>query len=825
MRRIGEFTLERRLGAGGMGVVYLARSPAGRQVALKVIRSEYADDPHFRARFRREVAAARKVSGAFTASVVDAAPDGDPPWLATQYVPAESLAVRVRSGGPLPVSEIARLAGQLAEALRDIHQQGIVHRDLKPGNVLLADDGARVIDFGIARSVAESRALTRSGSMVGTPAFMAPEQLNGPRGISPATDVFALGSVLAFAATGRSPFEDPESAGREPIAAAFAVVHKEPDLTGVPGPLGPLISRCLVKDPARRPPLEEVLRLAARVEEGACDPDPPLGAPGGRLGTRHGPEHGARRGAWRGRGHGTRHGPGYGARRSAWRRPWPGGRPFAAVLAAGLAVLVALVVPGDAPRFAAPPGGAGCAKGLRSIGEGATRTCVGLLAGTSTSPGSSVGDLAPVLRLIDAENRRVVAAAAEPGGRPFATIVYLTPITAEYDGTSLMESVRHDLEGAYLAQRRANRDPAATAGAGIRLLFAQTGGTAEQREYTVGQVLHRQRAERIVAAVGLGGSTASSQDMVGALTAGGLPAFGSVLTADSWAGTPGLVRVAPANADQAAAAVRFLSTGEHADARVLLVQDVAAGDQYTSTLATQFRARVPADRLADEEPTLFDSSQPHLTRAFRGQLDEMCAARPDVVYFAGRGTSLPAFLTALAGRPCRDRPLTVLSGDDTTQVVRTDGFGPEELDAALRAGRVDLVYTGLAHPGAWDTAPEAFAPRAVAPFRDGTFAAAFPGSDLDDGRAIMMYDALLTATRAIRSTPAVSRPTATDVYRTLSALREGEGLPGASGWITIGGDGGPRDKAIPLIRMEPGGRTTTIAVTSADGTPYAPGRA
>lgn len=124
--------MERRLGTGGMGVVYLARSAAGRRVALKVIRPEYADEPHFRARFRRGVAAARKVSGAFTASVLDADPDGDPPWLATQYVVGDSLDDRVRSGGPLPVADVVRLAGQLAEALRDIHRQGIVHRDLKP---------------------------------------------------------------------------------------------------------------------------------------------------------------------------------------------------------------------------------------------------------------------------------------------------------------------------------------------------------------------------------------------------------------------------------------------------------------------------------------------------------------------------------------------------------------------------------------------------------------------------------------------------------------------------------------------------------------------
>jgi len=776
VRRIGEFTVERRLGAGGMGVVYLARSAAGRQVALKVIRPEYADDPHFRARFRREVAAARKVSGAFTASVVDADPHGDPPWLATQYIVGESLAARVRTGGPLPTEDIARLAGQLAEALRDIHRQGIVHRDLKPANVLLADDGVRVIDFGIARSVTQSRALTRSGSMVGTPAFMAPEQLNGPHGVSPATDVFALGSVLAFAALGRSPFEEPDAAGLEPIAVAFAVVHKDPDLSGVPGPLRALVHRCLAKAPGRRPGVDEVLRLAARVGDGISDSDSV---------------------------HPTR------SRRESHR-----GRALAVVMAM---VAASLLVEGDAPQLGSTAGNS-CADGLRSIGDDRTRSCVGLLADGMSSPRSlgSSSTLAPAMTRIAAENQRVASAS---DGRPVVSVVYMTPITAEYDGTSLMEAVRHDLEGAYLAQRRAN---AASDGARIRLLFAQTGGTAEQRDYTVGQVLGHRRAERIVAAVGLGGSTASSQDMVGKLTAGGLPAFGSVLTADSWSGTPGLVRVAPANADQAAAAVRFLSAGGRANARILLVQDVATGDQYTSTLATQFRDRIPGDRLVEEEPMLFDSSQPTLTEHFRIQLADLCTLRPDVVYFAGRGTSLPAFLTALADRPCRDRRMTVLSGDDTVMVTHTDGFGSKELAATLRTGRIDLVYTGLAHPGAWDTAPDAFAPEAVAPFRDGTFAAAFPHSDLEDGRAIMMYDALLTAARTIWITRAVSDPTAADVYRTLSALREKRALPGASGWITIGGDGGPQDKAIPIIRMEPSGRTTTLAVGSADGTPYVP---
>ncbi|SFD55413.1 protein kinase domain-containing protein [Streptomyces aidingensis] len=260
-RRVGEYLLERRLGSGGMGVVYLARSTAGRTVALKVVRPEYAGDEGFRARFRREVAVARQVSGAFTAAVVDADTEGDPPWLATLHVPGGSLADRVQHSGPLPGTQTARLAAQLAEALRDIHRQGIVHRDLKPGNVLLAQDGVRVIDFGISRALADSRRLTEHGTILGSPPFMAPEQLTARHTVSEPADIFALGTVVAYAATGHSPFA-PRGTVEDPLAIAYRVVHEEPDLHDIPPALHTLISSCLAKQPHRRPGVETVLRLA-----------------------------------------------------------------------------------------------------------------------------------------------------------------------------------------------------------------------------------------------------------------------------------------------------------------------------------------------------------------------------------------------------------------------------------------------------------------------------------------------------------------------------------------------------------------------------------
>src|SRR5438034_576062 len=198
---IGPYRLRGRLGAGGMGRVYLGLSPGGRAVAVKVIRADLAQDSEFRARFRREVAVARTVSGLFTAPVIDADVEAPVPWLATAYVPGPSLADAVSQHGPLPAASVLALARGLAEALSAIHAAGVVHRDLKPANVLLAEDGPRLIDFGISRAI-EASVLTHTGLVVGSPGFMSPEQAEG-REVGPPSDVFSLGAVLAFAATGQ----------------------------------------------------------------------------------------------------------------------------------------------------------------------------------------------------------------------------------------------------------------------------------------------------------------------------------------------------------------------------------------------------------------------------------------------------------------------------------------------------------------------------------------------------------------------------------------------------------------------------------------------
>jgi outer membrane protein assembly factor BamB len=252
-RQAGEFRLSARLGLGGMGQVFLGRSPAGRAVAVKICHPELAADPSFVERFAREATAAQAVNGLYTAQVVAAGPYDKPPWLATAYVPGPSLSDYVHHNGPLPEPAAWRLAAGLAEALLAVHACGLVHRDLKPSNVLLATDGPRVIDFGIA-SALEATSLTTTGSVMGSPPYMSPEQAMG-RPAGPASDVFALGATLTFAASGAPPFGD----GDAP-ALLFRVVHMEPALGSVPDRLRAAIAACLAKDPAVRPTLPQLLR-------------------------------------------------------------------------------------------------------------------------------------------------------------------------------------------------------------------------------------------------------------------------------------------------------------------------------------------------------------------------------------------------------------------------------------------------------------------------------------------------------------------------------------------------------------------------------------
>jgi Protein kinase domain len=251
--QIGGYTLLGRLGAGAMGQVYLGMSAAGRRVAVKTIKIELAEEPDFRTRFAQEVAAARRVSGAFTAAVVAADPEADVPWLATAYVPAPALSTLIRGCGPLPVPAVRWLAAGCAEALESIHAAGLVHRDLKPSNVLVSLDGPRVIDFGVARA-AERVQLTVTRGAVGTPAYMAPEQARDTRQATTASDVFSLGATMLFAATGHAPYQ-----GETVMDVLVRLATEPPDLTGLPGELDGIVRACLERDPRQRPTSAAVL--------------------------------------------------------------------------------------------------------------------------------------------------------------------------------------------------------------------------------------------------------------------------------------------------------------------------------------------------------------------------------------------------------------------------------------------------------------------------------------------------------------------------------------------------------------------------------------
>ncbi|MFT9479347.1 PQQ-binding-like beta-propeller repeat protein [Streptomyces sp. Mo3] len=258
--RVGRYRIVARLGRGGMGRVYLGRSPGGRAVAVKVVRPELAEDPDFRRRFDREVKAARRVTGFFTAAVVDAEPEAMPPWLATEYVPGMSLDAAVDAHGAWPEPSALALGAALAEALEAVHGADVVHRDLKPSNVLLAANGPRLIDFGISLA-AEATKLTETGATIGTPGFMSPEQLAGDT-VGAASDVFALGAVLAYAATGSGPF-----GGGPAHALNYRVVHEEPDLTGLPPRLADVVARCLAKDPGQRPTVPDLVAELSRAAQ------------------------------------------------------------------------------------------------------------------------------------------------------------------------------------------------------------------------------------------------------------------------------------------------------------------------------------------------------------------------------------------------------------------------------------------------------------------------------------------------------------------------------------------------------------------------------
>ncbi|MEU4887460.1 serine/threonine-protein kinase [Streptomyces xinghaiensis] len=384
-RAIGPYRLLGRLGAGGMGRVYLGRSAGGRTVAVKVVHPHFAADRQFRERFRREVASARRVGGSWTAPVLDADPEAAVPWVATGYVAGPALSEAVAAVGPLPEHTVRVLGAGLAEALAAVHGLGLVHRDVKPSNVLLTMDGPRLIDFGIARATDATASLTASGVFIGSPGYMSPEQILG-REVTGASDVFSLGAVLAYAARGSDPFPGDSSA-----SLLYKVVHDEPELEGLEGELRELVACCLGKDPVGRPdPAELARRLGPLRGDGAVRGPVPSGWLPGPLvegvGRRAVELLGLEAdGAGPGEGPGPESGAGPGAGPEATPGGEGRGRPGDAG-GSGL-VTVVPVEPGPPGTGAGEPAGAGPEAGA---GPGAARAG-GRAADPGTAPGAGAG--------------------------------------------------------------------------------------------------------------------------------------------------------------------------------------------------------------------------------------------------------------------------------------------------------------------------------------------------------------------------------------------------------------------------------------------------
>ncbi|MBM9504296.1 ABC transporter substrate-binding protein [Actinacidiphila acididurans] len=487
------------------------------------------------------------------------------------------------------------------------------------------------------------------------------------------------------------------------------------------------------------------------------------------------------------------------------RRWWRGWRGITALVAA-------LLLIGSGVYWLTRPAGDRCADGVAKEGTG--RACVGLTDGSYPF----THDLDGVFARIHKENDRVAQQAAAPNGTPWVGVVYLMSMVAGGSGnTYSQDTIRHELEGAYVAQQLANRGSTVH----IRLFLAHTGDDQAQRDFTLAQLAAHRDEDRIVAAVGLGTSTSATRATIQRLTGTlHIAAFGSVLTADDLAGIAGLVRVAPPNSDEAAAAAKYL-LHDRKKPRVLVIEDTRADDLYTKTLADHFLSAYPKSLLAGPIMT-YDSAKSAVATYFGQQMATLCLEHPDVIYYAGRGVDLASLLTPLSSRICDQTTVRVVSGDDISQVAQSPNA--DQVKKALRFGRIELVFTGLAHPGAWSVRPQAFQRSAIAPFqKGGEFLADFPGELLDDGQAIMGYDAMNTARAAITAAAAGgSRMTGDAVIQMQSLLYGAKAVPGASGTIFLDNSanpGAPRNKAIPIVEFAPDGSTSTLAVSSSAGTP------
>lgn len=477
--------------------------------------------------------------------------------------------------------------------------------------------------------------------------------------------------------------------------------------------------------------------------------------------------------------------------RSAWRPT----RPMVRRAVLGLALLLVLGVGAPVAWTWYQERQARCTDGV--VKRGPLDECVGVTDGDA-GRFAFAPHLKKVQRLIAEENERV-----EQGDEDYATIAYLTSFTVEKDDANSKESVRRELQGAYLAQYRANRgdQPGSPQ---IRLLVANTGSDSGQWRHTVGRLVELSRLEneekRLLAVAGLGPSTKRNKKALRELSRHDIAMVGSIMTAVELAGMDGLVRVPPTNRAQAEAAARFLKGEKFRTA--VIVEDEAPQNLYADSLAEEFGRAFPDDghRLLGE-PLLYDTSEPGV---WENQLywttRRLCDVAPDVVYFAGRGRHLTTFLNSLANRTCPEQEFTVMTGDDTTNLT------VEELSTAAKTG-VEVFYTGIAHPQMRKADPASVSAASAAYFQEGgRMSELFPSDPRDDGQAIVGHDATLTAVHAVRmASRQGSELTGAAVAGMLTQMHGDQRVEGASGFLSFHNDGNPIDKALPIMELQSSG--------------------
>ncbi|WP_329460062.1 ABC transporter substrate-binding protein [Streptomyces sp. NBC_01497] len=451
-----------------------------------------------------------------------------------------------------------------------------------------------------------------------------------------------------------------------------------------------------------------------------------------------------------------------------------------------------------------------CADGVRK--QGPANECVGVTDGSYVFA-HHLGD---VEAKIKAENDRV----AKEAGGDYVSIAYMTTLTLTGDDSNSDESVRHELEGAYLAQYRHNRGDARKAPP-VRLLIANTGTQSAQWRHTVDELVARTKADRLVAVTGLGPSTAANLAAIRELSRHRLALVASTMTADNIKNIKNFVRVTPTNSDEARAAAAYLKTSGTAYPTAVVVQDAAQGNLYAATLGKAFRAAFPDAHhtMIRPKPTMtYDSSLSSWERELTEITSNLCATKPQLVYFAGRGIHLTRFLDALASRSCDWDGFTVMTGDDTTNLT------VERLRDAASDG-IPVLYTGLAHPDMYrkEQGRVVDAKAAVAFGPGGELARWFPTDRRDDGQAMMAHDAVLTAEEgASLADDGQGHISGAEVARMFQQMRDFHKLAGASGFIVFGDDGSPLRKAVPILRLNKDGTSAFVRVSAANGSPQPP---